>query len=124
MLQNKLHVFVARFTVPLDRQTSGRRCAHFYPPPPLPPSPSVLRVTRIYPYLELIKVTRKGKNSKQGFEFTPGIGNRSLPYKRQHTKRQCQDRLKSRIQVHGFHITVKRVSVSNDDGDGKENGSD
>ena len=119
MLQNKLHVFVARFTVPLDRQTSGGRCAHFYPPFPPPPPLSI--IAPCYPYLELIKVTRKGKNSKQGFEFTPGIGNRSLPYKRQHTKRQCQDRLKSRIQVHGFHITVKRVSISNDDSDGKEN---
>lgn len=44
-----------------------------------------------------------------------------LLHKRRRTNRQCQDRLKSRIQVHGFHITVKRVSVSNDDSDGKEN---
>ena len=113
MLQNKLHFSVARFNVPLDWQTSGRRCAHFYFP---------LSISApCYPYLELIKVTRKGKNSKPGFEVTPGNRNRSLPHKRQRTNRQCQVRLKSRIQVHGFHITVKRVSVSNDDSDGKEN---
>ena len=117
MFPNKLHVFAARFTVTLDCQTSGRRCAHFY-------SPLSISVP-CYPYLELIKATRKGKNSKQGFEVTPGNRSRSRSrsplHKRQRTKRQCQDRLKSRIQVHGFHITVKRVSVSNDDSDGKEN---
>ena len=115
MLQDKLHLFVARFTVPLDWQTSGRRCAHFH---------SLLSISApCYPYLELIKAKRKGNKSKQGFEFTPGnrSRSRSLPHKRQRTNRQCQDRLKSWIQVHGFHITVKRVSVSNDDSDAKEN---
>ena len=104
MLQDKLHLFVARFTVPLDWQTSGRRCAHFH---------SLLSVSApCYPYLELIKANRKGNKSKQGFEFTPGnrSRSRSLRHKRQRTNRQCQDRLKSWIQVHGFHITVKRVT--------------
>ena len=109
MLQNKLHVSVARFNVPLDRQTSDRRCAHHSISAPC------------YPYLELIKAARNGKNSKQGFDVTTGNRSQSLRHRRQHTDRQCQDRLKSRIQVHGFHITVKIVSVSNDDSDGKEN---
>ena len=77
----------------------------------------------VYGYLNLLKAIQKGKKSSEGFEVTPGNRNRSRspPHKRQRTKRQCQDRLKSRIQVHGFHITVKRISVSNDDSDGKEN---
>ena len=127
---NVLKGDVARFTthvrtcllqiawIPIDWKTWGRRCAHFYSP---------LSISApCYPYLELIKATRKGKTSKQGFEVTPGNRSRSRrpPHKRQRTKRQCQDRLKSRIQVHSFHITVRRVSVSNDDSDGKENGSD
>ena len=49
-----------------------RQCAHL--------SPYLSISTLLYGYLKLLKATRKGKKSKQGFELTPGNRSRDLPH--------------------------------------------
>ena len=50
-----------------------RQCAHL--------SPYLSISTLLYGYLKLLKATRKGKKSKQGFELTPGNRSRDLPHR-------------------------------------------
>ena len=37
--------------------------------------------TLLYGYLKLLKATRKGKKSKEGFELTPGTRSQDLPHR-------------------------------------------
>ena len=61
-----------------DWQTWGQRCPHFTPSFPLPSSPSVHSLT-------LLKATRKGKKSIEGFEVTLGNRTRDLSHRTPHT---------------------------------------
>ena len=57
----------------------GGLCKHSPRPPPPPPPPGILYIsTPFYRYLMLLKASRKGKKSKQGFEVTPGNQTRNL----------------------------------------------
>ena len=44
---------------------------------------------RFYGYLKLLKATRKGKKSKEGFVVTPGNRTPKLPHRRPRTNQLC-----------------------------------